>query len=102
MQVLRNHGIYKNLKIKQNWRFDQRELGYNFRITDIHSALGISQLKRIKSFINKRKKICLLYDKYFKKNPKYLSFRIKKRQQRHIIFMLVKLSSKKEGLEINY
>ena len=99
MQALRTHGIYKNLKKdKQNWNFDQKELGYNFRITDIQSALGISQLKRIKSFINKRKKICLFYDRYFKEISTIHPLELKRSNKSTYHLYVVKLSIKKRGV----
>ena len=50
------------------WSYDILDLGYNFRITDFQCALGISQLKKIKFFLNYRKKIALIYDDLFKNN----------------------------------
>ena len=44
-----------------------RELGYHYRITDIQCALGLSQLKKVKKFILKRKKIANYYDNFFSK-----------------------------------
>ena len=69
---LRNHGIEKNkknfLSNKKNdpWFYEMQELGYNYRITDIQCALGLSQLKKIKKFLKKRKKIAKKYDFAFK------------------------------------
>ena len=40
--------------------------GFNFRLNDFQSSLGISQLKRIEKFIKKRKKVSNLYNKYLK------------------------------------
>jgi perosamine synthetase len=79
--MLRSHGINKlktNFLNKKNaytnkrinpWYYEMREIGYNYRITDIQSSLGISQLKKINKFMNERKKISYLYDKYFEKIP---------------------------------
>ena len=55
--LLRNHGIYKDKKGK-NVMVD---LGYNYRLTDLACALGISQLKRLDSFIKKRRQIVKWY-----------------------------------------
>jgi len=82
--ALRTHGIYKNAKLKnfsnknQFWYFDQKLLGYNFRLTDIQSALGISQLSRIKKFITKRKKLSSNYDRFFLNNKKISTLKINK------------------------
>ena len=64
ISILRSHGIIKNKK--QPWKYSINELGYNYRLTDIQSALGISQLKKLKYFINRKKKIAQIYDKKFK------------------------------------
>tara|TARA_Y100000590_G_scaffold328379_1_gene372919 strand:- start:3230 stop:4393 length:1164 start_codon:yes stop_codon:yes gene_type:complete len=68
LKILRGHGITKNkkdyvYKNKQPWYYEQHILGYNYFITDFQSALGISQLKRVEKFINKRKKIFNWYEK---------------------------------------
>jgi len=68
---LRSHGITKsNLANNADgeWYYEMQELGYNYRITDIQSALGISQIKKLDSFINKRKDIVKKYNKIFKNN----------------------------------
>ena len=46
------------------------ELGYNYRLSDIQAALGISQLNRLDKFIKKRKFIANFYDKLFLDNKK--------------------------------
>jgi len=50
---------------KAPWLYQQHELGFNYRITDIQSALGTSQFKRIEETIKKRKKIFDIYQKAF-------------------------------------
>ena len=52
---LRSHGIIKRHKFQ--WQYNIIEPGYNYRLSDINSALGISQLRKIKSFLSQRKKI---------------------------------------------
>lgn len=60
---LRNHGASD----KKDLPFlltDYDNLGYNFRMTDIQGALGVSQMKKINFLLNERKRIAGLYDKY--------------------------------------
>jgi len=67
----RNHGIVKNQMLDDHngdWYYEIHELGYNFRITDIQCALGISQLDRLDTFIKKRREIANQYDQAFKDN----------------------------------
>lgn len=61
---LRAHGI-KRLPEFAPWYYEMHSLGFNYRITDIQAALGISQLKKLDSFIKRRKEIALKYDKAF-------------------------------------
>ena len=72
--TLRNNGItkeknkfkYKNLG---PWYYEQHSIGYNFRMNDIQSALGISQLKNLNFFLRKRNKIAKFYHDHLKKLP---------------------------------
>lgn len=70
MLMFRTHGITKDqTKIKEShgpWFYEQHYLGYNYRLTDIQAALGLSQLKRLDKFINKRRKIKDIYNSAFK------------------------------------
>lgn len=56
-----SHGVVK----KQLWNSEMEELGFNFRLSDIGCALGISQLQRLESFITAREKIAAYYDERF-------------------------------------
>lgn len=60
INLLRNHGISKNKK--EYWKYDILKNGFNYRLSDINCALGISQLEKINFFLKKREKI---YKKYF-------------------------------------
>ena len=44
-------------EVDGGWYYEQLSLGYNYRMSDIHAALGLSQLGRLDYFINARKKI---------------------------------------------
>ncbi len=63
-KILRSHGIERDSKTY--WKYKVRTLGYNLRLSDINCALGISQLKKINKFINKRRKIAIIYNNFFK------------------------------------
>ncbi len=62
---LRNHGMNANPDVAP-WHYDMNELGFNYRLTDISCALGLSQLKKLDVFIEKRKNLAKKYDKLFK------------------------------------
>ncbi|MEA1952983.1 MAG: UDP-4-amino-4,6-dideoxy-N-acetyl-beta-L-altrosamine transaminase [Campylobacterota bacterium] len=62
--MLRGHGMVKTPSMKP-WEYEMQDLGFNYRITDIQCALGISQLKKLPSFINRRFEIAKYYDKAF-------------------------------------
>ena len=66
LKQLRSHGITRNkedFQIPNNdpWHYEMQELGYNYRMTDISCALGISQLKRLDEIIKERNKIYNCY-----------------------------------------
>jgi UDP-4-amino-4,6-dideoxy-L-N-acetyl-beta-L-altrosamine transaminase len=71
-KLLRSHGIVK----KQFWNSDMMALGYNYRLSDVACALGMSQLKRLDSFIAKRKMIAEFYDDIFTNNPYFFTIKI--------------------------
>ena len=68
MRLLRSHGITSNVAEMQSrpaqetWNYQQIDLGFNYRMTDIQAALGLSQMMRIDSFIEKRHRIAQRYD----------------------------------------
>ncbi len=59
----RSHGMHKEGEMLTNWKYEMRELGYNYRMTDIHAALGISQLKKLEKFKKRRREIVDFYNK---------------------------------------
>ncbi len=70
---LRTHGIQqdytKRIFDDSLWYYEMQELGYNYRLTDIQSALGHSQLKRADEGLTKRRDIAKIYQKAFKNKP---------------------------------
>lgn len=58
---LRSHGMEPKPKIGP-WAYEMRQLGYNYRMTDIQCALGISQLKKLSKFVSRRNELVKLYE----------------------------------------
>ncbi len=64
---LRTHGITKENMAENHggWFYEMQELGYNYRLTDIQSALGITQLAKNKAGVERRNEIAINYKKAF-------------------------------------
>jgi perosamine synthetase len=69
-KIFRNHGIttdYKQREENGSWFYEMVDLGYNYRITDIQCALGISQLKKLPSWLKRRNEIAKKYNDSIRK-----------------------------------
>lgn len=73
IRELRSHGMLRNQsdwlnnnEEKGPWYYEMHELGYNYRISDINCALGLSQLNKLESFKDQRNKIVKKYDELLK------------------------------------
>lgn len=68
MRAFRNHGIsadHHERRLTGEWFYAMRELGFNYRITDLQCALGLSQLHRLPDWIERRRRIAAQYDYAF-------------------------------------
>ncbi|MBA5686094.1 UDP-4-amino-4,6-dideoxy-N-acetyl-beta-L-altrosamine transaminase [Rugamonas apoptosis] len=67
LQLLRSHGMTRDQALLQHpdegaWYYEQVALGYNYRITDLQAALGLSQLSRLDEFVARRRALAARYD----------------------------------------
>lgn len=71
---LRSHGITRDADLMTeathgSWYYQQLELGFNYRITDIQAALGLSQLQRLNEFVERRKTLAERYNQRLQDLP---------------------------------
>ena len=71
---LRTHGITRNPELMQGeshglWYYQQLELGFNYRITDIQAALGVSQMQRLDQFVLRRRQLAARYNQLLQDFP---------------------------------
>lgn len=72
LRLFRNHGIDSDARQRQAkglWYYEMTELGYNYRLTDIGCALGLSQLKKLDKNISRRREIASTYRAEFEDVP---------------------------------
>jgi UDP-4-amino-4,6-dideoxy-N-acetyl-beta-L-altrosamine transaminase len=74
MGMLRTHGITRDPQLMTHvpdgpWYYQQLELGYNYRMTDLQAALGASQMSRLQTYVQRRHKIAERYDQAFANLP---------------------------------
>jgi UDP-4-amino-4,6-dideoxy-N-acetyl-beta-L-altrosamine transaminase len=74
MADLRSHGITKEetrfeRTAQGPWSYEQQDLGFNYRLTDLQAALGLSQLKRLESIVNERQRLFGVYQQHLSQLP---------------------------------
>ena len=98
--ILRNHGMQKNDRLAP-WEYEMVDLGYNGRITDFQCALGLSQLKKLPDFIERRIQIAKKYDFAFENSIIKSLYKFNGKSSYHLYVVQVnfkKLKMTKEDL----
>ena len=75
IKLLRSHGIERSKTLSKkygNWYYNINNIGYNYRLSEINCALGITQLKKLNKFIIKKRSNAKIYDKIFNKNKDFI------------------------------
>ncbi|MFM1714276.1 UDP-4-amino-4,6-dideoxy-N-acetyl-beta-L-altrosamine transaminase [Aeromonas salmonicida] len=100
MRMLRSHGITREPEDFINepdgpWYYEQQMLGFNYRMTDIQAALGLSQMLKLDGFLKKRKFIENKYQKVIDRSLiSFLKIFNDRESARHIMIMLVNNESR--------
>ncbi|NUF65347.1 UDP-4-amino-4,6-dideoxy-N-acetyl-beta-L-altrosamine transaminase [Acinetobacter bereziniae] len=81
IDLLRSHGVTRNPEFMNKlsegpWYYQQVELGYNYRMTELQAALGISQIGRLEKFVAKRHEIAQIYNDKLKDLPIVLPYQL--------------------------
>jgi len=71
--LLRSHGIEKDKNF--HWKYNILRPSFNYRLSDLNCALALSQLKKIKKFINYRKRIYDFYRSHLKINQNFINMK---------------------------
>lgn len=74
MNLYRSHGVTRDQKLMTHeshgpWYYQQLDLGYNYRMTEIQAALGISQMERLDAYVSRRHELAKQYDVLLKGLP---------------------------------
>lgn len=81
MDLLRSHGITRNTELMTKesdgaWYYQQIDLGFNYRMTELQAGLGVSQMQRLEQFVAKRHQIAKRYNELFADLPVVLPYQL--------------------------
>jgi len=105
INLSRNHGIERNAQTEKkmgSWYYNIRNIGYNFRLSDINCALGISQIKKLNKFVSRRRNIANHYNKVFTNYENFLIPKVKKNIYHSYHLYPLLIDFKKFGIQKKY
>lgn len=81
MDLLRSHGVTRNQDLMSKepegpWYYQQVDLGFNYRMTELQAALGVSQMHRLEQFVAKRHDIAEVYNQILQNLPVVLPYQL--------------------------
>jgi perosamine synthetase len=81
-------------KKKHFWKYEFDDVGYNYRMPSLNSALGIAQIKNLRYFVGKKRKLYKIYEKIFKKNIYFKLFKEPKNSRSNYWLQTILLNKK--------
>ncbi|WP_085301674.1 UDP-4-amino-4,6-dideoxy-N-acetyl-beta-L-altrosamine transaminase [Colwellia polaris] len=98
LDLLRSHGITRDSSLMVNdshggWYYEQVDLGFNYRMTEMQAALGVSQMSRLHDFVAKRNALAARYDELLKGLPLITPYQIEDSYSgRHLYVIRLKIN----------
>ena len=104
MDLLRSHGITRNTELMTHepdgpWYYQQIDLGFNYRMTEMQAALGVSQIQRLESITESRHKIAQRYNEKLANLPVSIPFQI---QESYSGLHLYVIRLKLDGIKLTH
>lgn len=102
MRVFRNHGITSDHRQREeagSWFYEMVDLGYNYRLTDIQCALGLSQLGSLTSSVVRRREIARLYDRFLTQIPGIQPLKVRSDRTHAYHLYVIKLDLKRLSVD---
>ncbi|MBW1697348.1 MAG: UDP-4-amino-4,6-dideoxy-N-acetyl-beta-L-altrosamine transaminase [Deltaproteobacteria bacterium] len=100
MRKFRNHGIsadFQERRQKGDWYYEIWEPGYNYRITDLQCALGLSQLARLREFLSRRRELAATYNVSFASVPEISTLSVSEKVDHAYHLYVVQIPFKQLG-----
>jgi len=107
LKLYKNHGITRNKKNLKNknlpqWYYEQIDLGYNYRLNEIQSALGLSQLTKLNKWIKFRRSVFSIYSKNLKNLPIILPKQTKNFKSSNHLYVIQILNFRNKTRDLLY